>query len=192
MTARRTFLCRLQREAEVVEKKSQVQNSPFELEEDILVLAEFFAKFYQVNPEVLSCLVQFYVIHFLKLTTSQDIENLKFGDFIHHEDENDGEYFCSSKRLERIFFSSNRPPWLIQAKPLDSICPFPCPVKVLKFYMSKQEPSLISKPSNLAIMALLLQPIRTLSIENEHAWYSTQYYKPKSLLVNVFSRTQAW
>lgn len=188
MNERRSFLCKRQREAEATEKKIQIRNNPYELEEDAIALGQFFHKYYMINPEVLSCLVQFIVIHHLKLSSSQEIENLKFGDFIHYDDDH-GEHFVASKRLEKMYVSRNRSPWIIIEKPAESSCPFPCPVKVLKFYMSKQEPNLITKPNNLAIMALLLQPQKTVSVES--AWYTTQYYKPKSLLINVFARAIA-
>ena len=68
---------------------------------------KFFVKYHTELPEVLSCLVHFVVINYLKIYTVSEIENLKFGDFIHHEDKH-GEYFLPSKRLQKIYASNNR------------------------------------------------------------------------------------
>ena len=93
--------------------------------------ALFFQKTIDQDPEILSCYIHIIVVYYLNLSSSQEIENLKFGDFIFHNDSN-GEYFAASKRLERIYASSNRRPWVIPAKKPGAAFPFPCPVKAFK------------------------------------------------------------
>ena len=95
------------------------------------LIALFFQKTIEQDPEILSCYIHIIVIYYLNLSSSQEVENLKFGDFILHSDSN-GEYFAASKRLERIYASSNRRPWVIPAKKPGAAFPFPCPVKAFK------------------------------------------------------------
>ena len=60
-------------------------------------------------------------MHHLQYYSSKDIENLKFGDFIYHNDE-DGEYFVASQRLEKHFAAQKKTPWIIKQKsPKDSL-----------------------------------------------------------------------
>ena len=73
----------------------------------LIFSVKFFVKYHTELPEVLSCLVHFVVINYLRIYTVSEIENLKFGDFIHHEDKH-GEYFLPSKRLQKIYASNNR------------------------------------------------------------------------------------
>ena len=40
-------------------------------------------------------------------------------------------------------------------------------------------------------MALMLQPLRLANPKQESVWYTTQYYKPKALLSNVYLRILA-
>ena len=100
MNERRSFLYKRMRETKAIERKNQSLNNPIELEDDTIAVADFFTKFYKINPEVLSCLVQFIMIRHLKLATSLDIENLKFGDFIYHEND---ECFVASKPGFKMF-----------------------------------------------------------------------------------------
>ena len=67
---------------------------------------------------------------------------------------------------------------------------FPCPVGVLKFYMSKLDPHLQTNKANLSIMALLLQTSKDPGRIEKGIWFATSYYKPKSALTNIFTRVQ--
>ena len=58
-----------------------------------------FSQYYKMDPNVLSCTVQFFIMRILRLTTVEDLEMLKFGDFIYQRDERGHEYFRFSEKL---------------------------------------------------------------------------------------------
>ncbi|CBY06762.1 unnamed protein product [Oikopleura dioica] len=189
MAERRRYLFKKQSEDK---KKSEEEvkllpKSNISIKEDAIELVKFFVKYHTELPEVLSCLVHFIVINYLRIFTVSEIENLKFGDFIHHEDKH-GEYFLPSKRLQKIYASNNSNGWIIPQASENAA--FPCPVGVLKFYMSKLDPHLQTNKANLSIMALLLQTSKDPVRIEKGIWFATSYYKPKSALTNIFTRVQ--
>ena len=62
-------------------------------------LGQFLSQYYKMDPNVLSCTVQFFIMRILRLTTVEDLEMLKFGDFIYQRDERGHEYFRLSDKL---------------------------------------------------------------------------------------------